>query len=231
MERSTIQNPGRKSSSLENLAQKKKLLFYDKMFSKINAIIFVFDLTNFRMLWVNDSFKQLLGYPKPEDNIPEEELINTYHPEDRDALNEMRAFFSNRDSGSFTAILRFRDASQSYRWLCTTANIFRKNADNKVIEITGVAIDITNQFTYCKNLKTLSREKIQQTNGGSINRLTKREKQILRYFANGYKTREVAETFKLSFHTINNHRKNILRKLGLKNLASLVNFAVENGLS
>ncbi|MFW5759195.1 MAG: response regulator transcription factor, partial [Bacteroidota bacterium] len=47
---------------------------------------------------------------------------------------------------------------------------------------------------------------------------------------NGYKTREIADELGLSFHTVNNHRKNILRKLGFKNLAALVNFAVENGL-
>jgi DNA-binding NarL/FixJ family response regulator len=77
----------------------------------------------------------------------------------------------------------------------------------------------------------LSRQKNQELNKELLEKISKREREILQYFANGYKTKEIAEKFKLSFHTVNNHRKNILRKLQIKNLATLVNFAVENGLA
>jgi len=213
-----------------NLKYKKQIQFYEKVLRSLNAIVFVFDMNNFKMLWVNDSFKKILGYKKSTRSIPEQELINVYHPDDRDVLREMRNYFTHNKSGTFTAIFKFRDISNKYLWLCTAASIFRRTTDESVFEVVGVSIDFTNQFSYNKNLRLLSREKLQEENRDIINKITPREKEILKFFANGYKTREIAAKFDLSFHTVNNHRKNILKKLKLKNLAALVNFAVENGL-
>jgi PAS domain S-box-containing protein len=214
-----------------NLKYREKILFYEKVFSSLNAIVFVFDLNKYRMVWVNDAFKTILGYKKSTRSIPQNELLDVFHSDDRDFLKEMRNFFRHNKSGTFTAIFKFREISGNYVWLCTSANIFRRTTDESVFEIVGVSIDFTNQLTYNKNLKMLSRQKNQESNKELLGKISKREREILQYFANGYKTKEIAEKFNLSFHTVNNHRKNILRKLQIKNLATLVNFAVENGLA
>ena len=209
---------------------REKILFYEKIFSSLNAIVFMFDLNNYKMLWVNNSFKKILGYKKSMRSIPEEEMLDVYHPDDRDVLREMRNFFRQNKSASFTALFKFRDVNNNYLWLCTVANIFRRTNDESVFEVVGVSIDFTSQFTYSKNIRMLSREKLREMNQDVIAKITPREREILQYFAAGCKTREIAEKFNLSFHTVNNHRKNLLKKLEIKNLAALVNFAVENGL-
>lgn len=224
-----------KKSNMQSLPEKykkskEKILFYEKIFSSLNAIVFVFDLNNYKMLWVNDSFKKILGYKKSTRSIPEEEMLDVYHPDDRDVLREMRNFFRQNKSASFTALFKFRDVNNNYLWLCTVANIFRRTKDESVFEVVGVSIDFTSQFTYSKNIRMLSQEKLREMNKDVIAKITPREREILRYFAGGCKTREIADKFNLSFHTVNNHRKNLLKKLEIKNLAALVNFAVENGL-
>lgn len=209
---------------------KERLSFYEKIFSNLNAIVFVFDLNNYKMLWVNNAFNKILGYQKTTRSIPEQEMLDVYHPDDRDVLREMRNFFRHNKSASFTALFKFRDVNNNYLWLCTVANIFRRTTDESIFEVVGVSIDFTSQFTYNKNIRMLSREKLRELNKDVIAKITPREREILKYFAGGYKTREIAEKFNLSFHTVNNHRKNLLKKLEIKNLAALVNFAVENGL-
>jgi len=48
--------------------------------------------------------------------------------------------------------------------------------------------------------------------------LTQTEKNILKEIALGKTTKEIAAEKNLSFHTINSHRKNIFRKLGVNNV-------------
>ena len=60
--------------------------------------------------------------------------------------------------------------------------------------------------------------------------LTKREIEMIKLIADGKQAQEIADLLFLSLHTVNTHRKNILKKLKLNNVADLVRFAFENHL-
>ncbi|WP_422106585.1 response regulator [Winogradskyella sp.] len=60
--------------------------------------------------------------------------------------------------------------------------------------------------------------------------ISAREKEIIKLIADQYTTNEIAEKLFLSTHTVESHRKNILLKLGLKNTAGLVKYAIQKGL-
>jgi DNA-binding NarL/FixJ family response regulator len=60
--------------------------------------------------------------------------------------------------------------------------------------------------------------------------LTRRELQIIQLIAEGFTDREIAVDINISPATVNTHRKNILRKLKLKNTALLIRFAIENNI-
>ena len=60
--------------------------------------------------------------------------------------------------------------------------------------------------------------------------LTKRELEILQLISTGKSNNEIAEELFISVHTVNSHRKNILKKLNQKNTAELIRFAVKNRL-
>ncbi len=66
-----------------------------------------------------------------------------------------------------------------------------------------------------------------------IDLLTDRELEIFRMIGQGLTSGAIAESLLLSSHTIDTHRENIKRKLGLKNAAELsrqaVQFLLENG--
>ncbi len=215
-----------------NLSYTENVLFYEKVFASLNAIVFVFDLNAFRMIWASEGFKKILGYKKSTRKLPKSVLIDIYHPEDRNMLTEMKTFFQNENGDkTFTAIFQFRDIKGNYVWLATASNVFRKNEDLSVFEIVGVSISLSNEITYDKNLKLFSRVKIMENNHETIKLLTRRELQVIKYFANGLKTKQIAEMLGISHHTVHNHRKNLMKKIGVKNMAGLVNFAGENGLN
>lgn len=60
--------------------------------------------------------------------------------------------------------------------------------------------------------------------------LTERESEIIIWIAEGYTNGQIAEKLFLSNHTINTHRKNIMAKLGVKNTAGIVMYAVKMDL-
>lgn len=63
-----------------------------------------------------------------------------------------------------------------------------------------------------------------------ISQLSPKEKEIIKHVANGLSSKEIAENLFISVHTVDTHRRNLLKKLNLNNTASLVGFAYENNI-
>ena len=61
-------------------------------------------------------------------------------------------------------------------------------------------------------------------------RLTRTEMQILKDIALGMTTKEIAEKRFSSFHTVNTHRKNIFRKLGVNTVHEATKYSLRAGL-
>jgi DNA-binding NarL/FixJ family response regulator len=56
--------------------------------------------------------------------------------------------------------------------------------------------------------------------------LTEREQQVVRLIAQGQRTREIAQLLQLSHKTIERHRTNIMRKLGVRSATEVVAYAL-----
>jgi DNA-binding NarL/FixJ family response regulator len=77
----------------------------------------------------------------------------------------------------------------------------------------------------------LGKDKAFSTPHPAIERLSRREKEIIAMICDQLTNEQIAKQLFLSKRTIDNHRQNILNKLGMINTAGLVRFAVENGLA
>lgn len=65
---------------------------------------------------------------------------------------------------------------------------------------------------------------------GAREALTGREQTILLQLAQGKSNKEVAEVLEISVRTVETHRKNIKRKLGISSTAGLTRYAMEHGV-
>lgn len=61
-------------------------------------------------------------------------------------------------------------------------------------------------------------------------KLSKREIEIIQLIAEEFTTNEIAEKLFISLHTVESHRKNILRKTNSRNLAGLIKYAIKKGI-
>lgn len=59
-------------------------------------------------------------------------------------------------------------------------------------------------------------------------KITEREKEILNLIVDGYTSAEIADLLFISTRTVETHRSNLMGKLGLKNTAALVRYAIED---
>jgi DNA-binding NarL/FixJ family response regulator len=63
-----------------------------------------------------------------------------------------------------------------------------------------------------------------------IYKLTKTETEIIKLISEGESSKMIASTRGIELYTVETHRKNIFRKLGAKNMADVVAFAVVHGI-
>ena len=66
--------------------------------------------------------------------------------------------------------------------------------------------------------------------GVFLTSLTKREKEILKLIAQEYSTKKIGEVLFISPSTVETHRKNLIKKLKVKNSVGLALYAVKNNI-
>lgn len=101
-------------------------------------------------------------------------------------------------------------------------------------EMITAIMEVYNGKKYvCEEVKNIlaHQELEEETNGeADMNMLTQRELEIVKHIRDGLSSKEIAVNLAISVKTVETHRYNIHKKLGLKNTISLINFASRNGL-
>jgi two-component system response regulator NreC len=64
----------------------------------------------------------------------------------------------------------------------------------------------------------------------TLDGLTDREQEVLRYLAEGADNEGIAGALVISIKTVARHRENIMQKLGLHSRAELVRYAIRKGI-
>ncbi len=103
-----------------------------------------------------------------------------------------------------------------------------KNTSLKTLEKALRAVAGGKQF-FCAEMAGVLRELLQQSSATSAGRsdlLTPREREVLREIAKGHFSKEIAHKFDLTVFAVENIRRRIMRKTGLKSVAELTLHAV-----
>jgi DNA-binding NarL/FixJ family response regulator len=94
-------------------------------------------------------------------------------------------------------------------------------------EMIKAIMEVHNGNKYvCEEIKNNISDQVLEENSDApnVNALTEREIQIINLIKEGQSSKEIAAVLAISLKTVEVHRHNILKKLKLKNSASLVNF-------
>jgi DNA-binding CsgD family transcriptional regulator len=203
----------------------------NKIFDEIEAFVFIFDFEKSVPVWINKYYKTMMGYSEDDlRNLTGESFMAMFHP------NSLKLFL-NRVSNYNKSIstenkVVYQLVTKDHKWvnIMVSTKILKKNSDNKIKYLIGYGIEISGNELQ-KNSHVLQKLDLKSKNLIDVDKLSKRELEIIINIANCLTDKEIAEKLNISIHTTKTHRKRIINKLGLKNTASLVKFALENGIS
>lgn len=109
----------------------------------------------------------------------------------------------------------------------------KKAADTELINAIR-AVYRGEAFLYPTAAKALIQDYLERARAGeesdSFDRLTEREKEVLKLVAEGYTNQEIAYMLVISVKTVETHRARIMEKLEFRTRAELVRYALNRGL-
>lgn len=142
---------------------------------------------------------------------------------------------------------RFMHFFVSYSIFSTNRIFFNKHNSRTILLVEGDKIDHSQCFrsiNVFQSEESLVRDVLRLRNHSHIashsikqyvsvdtkDELTRREREVLELIALGNINKEIADKLSISITTVISHRKNIVTKLGIKSVAGLTIYALNNGL-
>jgi DNA-binding NarL/FixJ family response regulator len=107
--------------------------------------------------------------------------------------------------------------------------VLKKEADQFLVD--AVRSVVRNEpFLTNAAQRTLVRTWMADESAGPVEPLTPREQEVLKLIAEAHTNREIGEILHLAEKTVESHRGNLLRKLGMRDRVELVRYAIRRGL-
>ncbi len=208
------------------------LSFYKEILENLCAIVYTLDLKNQKYVWGNEKYFKILGYKKEEIFLNVQDFVQNYfHPDDKILLKERTEFFMKNKGNVWSGVYRIKHKEGHYIWVYSKLKVFKRDEHGNPTQLLGIVIDTAEIFKTHKQVTELFKERIRNRNHEIIENLTIRELDIIELIAAGYTYVEIAKKLLIQPDTVNKHSNNILKKLNLNNIASLISFAKETGLA
>lgn len=117
----------------------------------------------------------------------------------------------------------------------TIINVMKEGADGYLLKSADKAefktalelVKTGKQYFSNEITKTLMQQHTREDKVNGSEKLSSREIEIIKEVAAGYSNNEIADRLNISVRTVETHRKNIMAKLELKNMAALIRFAIQ----
>ncbi len=183
-------------------------------------------------IWMNEQYSKILGYSfddRQKIGI-DYEKDTLYHPEDIDIVRNGIKELIEGKADIYAGMFRVKCKDGNWKWILSSARLFPINRESNYL--LSVLIDLSEKMPeynflvekYTKEIASLKNELV-------LKNLTKTEKEIITLLTRGLTTREIARQRIRSYETINNHKRNIFKKLRINKISELVSFAIESGLN
>lgn len=107
--------------------------------------------------------------------------------------------------------------------------VLKREADQDLVGAIR-AVDSGEAFLTNAAERSIIREWMDEGAGGPAIPLTPREEEVVKLIAEAYTNAQIAEILHLAEKTVESHRANVLRKLGMRDRVQLVRYAIRRGL-
>jgi len=132
--------------------------FVQRLAETIPNVLFLFDLTEQRNVYVNERSSNVLGYTAQEViEMGSRFVPSTMHPDDFAQLPRLAdAYARSKDGDIFEDVFRFRHKNGEWRWISRCATVFARDTEGRPTQILGSAADVTAMKIAEEELRSLS---------------------------------------------------------------------------
>ena len=191
--------------------------------------IFEFENFSYSMVYSNKAAYMYLGVNSEQTTkLGFKYILSIVHPENISALYNMIKHFSEDISKKemHTGVFYIK-VKTGWEWTysCVKPAIFNKDGSIKYLLSTACSIDnlLKNKSDYQLLKSNLS---FFELHAAKFLSLKEREKEVLRYIADEYTSKEIANVLNISPFTVDTYRKNLIEKLQVKSSIGLAKYAV-----
>jgi DNA-binding CsgD family transcriptional regulator len=211
-----------------------------------NSSLTVYDMFQKKYVFVRNRFKDILGY---DEQLASEEgysyFFKLMHPDDLPMVIDttIRALsFMNEsplsEKQDYKTVFehRLRDSSGKYiRFLQQEATLELDLKGNLWLILILLDVCPNQQETKVfqrsmMNIRTGKNHMFKVDEQETESELSRREIEILGLLGKGYISKEIADRLYISVNTVNNHRQNIIRKMGLLSTSEALAYAQKTGI-
>lgn len=211
---------------------------------------YILNFENIKMEYVHPSVDDVLGINPLDFSV--EKILDLMHPDDLTRMHQKEQkvlnFFLNKITKEemlkykVVYLMRLKNAEENYRTILHQVKTLTVSEDGKIQQVIGIHTDVTHlnipidhkvsfiSQTSPSYFSTETDEEYTLMRDRFVKLFTNREKEIIRKISEGYDFNNLAEHFNLSPHTINTHKKNILKKSHCKNITELVTKCIREGI-
>lgn len=216
-----------------------------RLMDKASSFFFIFDFVKAKYLYVSESIASILGYTAEEwKERGVDFAFSIVHHEDVNRL--MACHKTMFDLYYATPIEERKDMRYGYEvrvvskdgrvvWLLQQGVFLEIDVDGRPV----ISFDVLSDLTHYKknNVLTLSLSKADGSSPQVVYfplqarvSFSKREIEILHMLERTMTSKAIAETLCISQHTVDTHRRNMIKKANVRDTSQLVSFARDNGL-
>ena len=198
---------------------------------KLPGVVIIHDLRDWSVVWMSGPGLKALGVTLEEiTSITVDEYHSRYfnHEDSKDYVPKLVGLLERNDDGEYcTFFQQVRlNLREEWNWHMSSIKILAHNAENKPLLSITIAfpIDKMNHMT-AKASRLLEENNFLRKNFHQFTKLSKRERDVLKFIAFGKSSADTAESLFISQLTVETHRKNIRRKLGMPSTFDLNQYA------
>jgi DNA-binding NarL/FixJ family response regulator len=153
------------------------------------------------------------------------------NPQSKSDIDMTRWLSSHHPSQHIVALTADCDRSSIIQMLDAGAKAYVSTTSSMEEIMQGIRAAASGRVYLCQGaatamLDSYRRGKSASTMGRGL--LGDRESQVLRLIADGYSSKEIARDLQIAPSTVEVHRRNIMRKIGLHKVADLTRYAIRN---
>jgi len=220
------------------------------LFSAGSFYYYIFNFGTMQMEHVDKKTLDVLGI-EPKD-FKLDTILNIMHPQDMECMHEKESAaidflfnkIPNEDIPHYKVVylMRLQHTNGTYKTILHQSKTLSMSGDKKIQQVIGIHTDVSylnlpidNKVSFVSTdrpsyFSLHSGADIQAIDNTCKELLSEREKQILRMISSGKDFKTIAHELHLSPHTINTHKKNMLKKSNCNNTTELVARCIREGI-